>query len=133
MEELNFLEKINRVKAPPDFEQGVFALLSARKEKKRVRVKHLRFSFAGAFGFVLVFFVLINVFVLHKKSSVGFADSERNIPSQVQKAKPLEVNDHIQIIETVDYSQEIRRFSYEPKVIYILENVSYEKREGIKY
>lgn len=133
MEELDLLKKLNRVKAPPDFEQGVLTLLSTRKEIKRLRKRYFRLSFAGAFAILLAFFVTLNVFVLHKKSPVGVAELEKDVSSYIQREKPIRTRDYIPLIETVDYSREIRRLSYEPNVIYILENISEDYIEKIKY
>lgn len=133
MEELDLFKKLNKVKAPPDFEKGVLTLLSTRKETKRLRKRYFRLSFAGAFAILLAFFVSLNVFVLHKKAPLGVAESEKGLPSYIQRESPIRTRDYIPLIETVDYSKQIRRLSYEPDVIYILENISESHIEKIKY
>jgi len=129
MDVTNLLEKLERVKAPPDFEQSVLDLLSERKEKKQLKWKHLRLSFAGALALLLVFFVAINVFVLQKKGALDLTDMERDIPS-AGNMRPM---DYIPIIEIVDYNREIQSVSSEPQTIYLLEQVSDSHREKIKY
>ena len=66
MDELNLLEKLESVKAPPGFEQRVLAQLSVRKRKKQ-RVRNLSLSAAGAFSAALVIFIVLNVFILPEK------------------------------------------------------------------
>jgi len=132
MEELDLLEELERVKAPPDFEQKVLDLLSTRKEKKHSRVKHLRVSFAGAFAFLLVFFIVLNVFVLQRKGPLDLSDLGEGIPVSF-KEEALRARGYIPIIEAVDYSSEIQDRSLEPQTIYLLEKVSEERIEQIKY
>lgn len=133
MEELNLLEKLERVKAPPDFEQKVLTLLSKRKEKRRLKARNLSLSFAGAFAFLLVCFILLNVFVLPRKGSMDFSGLEREAPGNLQKGETYRARDYVPIIEAVDYFGEIHRPSAESQTIYILEQVSEEKIEQIKY
>jgi hypothetical protein len=133
MEELNLLEKVEKVKAPPNFEQKVLTLLSERKEKKRLKVRSLRFSFAGAFAFLLVCFIVLNVFVLQRKGPLDVSGLEEGIPTSLQRGETARVRDYIPIMETVDYSGEIRSPSYESQKIYILEQVSEERLTQIKY
>ena len=132
MEELNLLKKLGRVKAPPDFEQRILAQLSLRKRKK-LRVKHLRLSLAGAFSAVLVFFIVMNVFFLPRKSSMEFADLEKDFSSAFERGDELRRREAIPIIEVLDYTGEMRTLSREPQTIYILEQVSKETNTKIKY
>jgi len=133
MEELNLLEKLERVKAPPNFEQRILTLISKRKEKRRLRVRNLRFSFAGAFAFLLVCFIVLNVFVLQKKGPLDVAGLEKGMPTSLQRGETSLARDYIPIIEVVDYSGETRSPSYESQMIYILEQVSEERPAQIKY
>jgi len=133
MEELNLLEKLERVKAPPDFEQKVLDLLSERKQKRHQRARNLVLSFAGAFAVLLVCFILFNVFVFRAEGPVDFSGLEKAVPAGAQKGEDLRIRDYVPIIEAVDYSGEIRRPSYESQTIYILEQVSEEHLEQIKY
>jgi len=133
MEELNLLEKLERVKAPPDFEQKVLSLLSERKEKRCLRVRNLRFSFAGALAVLLVCFIVLNVFVFRGKESLDFSGVEKGVPAGAKRGEKLRERDYLPIIEAVEYSGEIQRPSYESQTIYILEQVSEERLEQIKY
>jgi len=130
----NLLKKLERVNAPPDFEQKILAQLSLRKRKK-LRVKYLRLSLAGAFSSALVFFVVVNVFILPKKGPVEVADFEKSLasPSTFQRAEELRRGETIPIIEAVDYAGEIQSASREPQTIYILEQVSESTSTKIKY
>ncbi len=60
MEELNLLEKMERVQAPPGFERKVLAELTVRKEKNRHRQRVFSFSFAGAAAAFLVGFLVLS-------------------------------------------------------------------------
>lgn len=131
MEELNLLKKLEGVKAPPDFEQNVLAQLSLRK-KRKLRVNYLRFSLAGAFSGALVFFIIVNVFILPKKSSVEFTGLERDIPSSLRRIDQQE-RETIPIIEILDYFGDVKSLSREPRTIYILEQVSDKTSTKIKY
>jgi len=133
MEELNLLEKLERVKAPPDFEQKVLTLLSERKEKRRLKARNLSLSFAGAFAFLLVCFIVLNVFVFRGKRPLDFSGLERGVPAGAKKGETLRARDYLPIIEAFEYSGEIQRSSYENQTIYILEQVSEERLEQIKY
>jgi len=132
MDELNLLKKLERVKAPPDFEQKLLAQVSLRKRKK-LRVKYFRLSLVGAFSAALVFFIVMNVFILPKKSPVEFADFEKGFSSAFQRGKGLRKRETIPIIEAVDYTGEIRTLSREPQTIYLLEQVFEGTSTEIKY
>ncbi len=130
----NLLKKLERVKAPPDFEQKILAQLSLRKRRK-LRIKYLRLSLAGAFSAALVFFMAVNVFILPKKGSLEVADLEKGLasPSTFQRGGEPRKGETIPIIEAVDYAGEIQSASREPQTIYILEQVSEGTSTKIKY
>lgn len=130
----NLLKKLERVKAPPDFEQKILAQLSLRKRRTQ-RIKYLRLSLAGAFSAALVFFIIVNVFVLPKKGSLEVADLEKGLasPSTFQGRGEPGKGETIPIIEAVDYAGEIQSVSREPQTIYILEQVSEGTSTKIKY
>lgn len=134
MDELNLLKKLERVKAPPDFEQKLLAQIPLRKRKK-LRVKYFRLSLAGAFSAAFVFFIVMNFFILPKKGSVEFADFERGLssPSAFQRGEEPRRGETIPIIEAVDYAGEIQTLSREPQTIYLLEQVSEGTSTEIKY
>jgi hypothetical protein len=130
----NLLKKLERVKAPPDFEQKILAQLSLRKRRKQ-RIKYLRPSLAGAFSAALVFFIVVNVFILPKKGTREVADLEKGLasPSIFQRGGGPRKGETIPIIEAVDYAGEIQSASREPQTIYILEQVSEGTSTKIKY
>ena len=134
MDVSNLLKKLERVKAPPDFEQKILAQLSLRKRRK-LRVKYLRLSLAGAFSAALVFFIVVNVFILPKKGPLAVADFEKGLasPSTLQRSEEPRRGETIPIIEAVDYAGEIESASREPQTIYILEQVSESTSTKIKY
>ncbi len=130
----NLLKKLERVKAPPDFEQKILAQLSLRKRRKQ-RIKYLRPSLAAAFSAALVFFIVVNVFVLPKRGPLEVADLEIGLasPSTFQGRGEPRKGETIPIIEAADYAAEIQSASREPQTIYILEQVSEGTNTKIKY
>jgi hypothetical protein len=133
MDELNLLQKLENVKAPPGFEQRVLARLYTRK-KKRVRVRNLSLSVAGAFSAVLVVFIVLSVFILPEKSPVGIAEMDKKSMAPAFEAEQMPAQKTtISIIEAVDYGEEVRSISHEPRTIYLLEQVSEEVSSTIKY
>ncbi len=133
MDELEILRKLGRAHAPPGFEQRVMAQLSLRKRSTRERRRAFGLSLAGAFASLLAVLVLLNVFVLQKKTPLGLADNERGYyPALGIGSKPTS-EQTIPVIETLDYAAEIRSRSAEPGVIYLLEQVSDTAIKEIKY
>jgi len=136
MEEFDLLKKIERVKAPPDFEQKVMAQLSLRRERKSHRLRSFRLSFAllaGTVAAAALIFVCLNVFVLQKEGPTKFTGLKEDVPTAFQAKKSLVPSETIAIIESMDYSHEVRSLSDEPEAIYILEQVSDIAHKGIKY
>jgi hypothetical protein len=131
MDEFNLLKKLERIKAPPDFEERILARLDIRR-KKDLKLKRLRFSLAGAFSAALVIFVLVNVFIFHRKSPEQISELNKGISPASQKEVSLG-RESIPVIETVDYKGEIQTLSSQPRTIYILEHVADGKRAVIKY
>ena len=129
MEESSLLEKLARVKAPPDFEQKVLAQLSLRR--KQFRARTLRLSLAGAFSAVLVLLIVIDIFFLPGKGLVKLTGLEEDLSSPLSRGQQLVLNGYIPIIEAIDYQGEIR--SEDPTTIYILEQVSDETSTEILY
>jgi len=133
MDELNLLKKLDRVQAPPGFEQKVMAQLSLRKRSKRERRRVLGLSLAGAFASVLAVLIVLNVFVLQKKTPLEVTDSERGYYPASRVVPKTKAEQTIPVIETLDYATEIRSRSAEPEVIYLLEQVSDTTMREIKY
>ena len=132
MEGLDLLEKLGRVKAPPDFEKNVLARLSQAKTKRGRQKAVYRLAFAGSAA-LLVAFVLFNVFTMNREGGVTRAE---NAGLEVPFSDPVReagTSSFIPVLETVDYSAEVRNASYEPRTVYILEQVSEGDPSGIKY
>ena len=135
MEELNLLRKLERVKAPPDFEEKLFAQLPIRKER-RLRVRTLRLSLAGAFSVLFAAAIIVNVFFIREKGALKVAEMEKEAPASaliLQKEESLSPRPTIPIIEVVDFDREIQSASRQPQTIYILEQVLETKRDKIKF
>lgn len=133
MDELNLLKKLDRVQAPPGFEQKVMAQLSLRKRSTRERRRVFGLSLAGAFASLLAVLILLNVFVLKKKTPLEVADTERGYYPASGVVSKTTADKTMRVIETLDYATEIRSRSAEPEVIYLLEQVSDTTMREIKY
>lgn len=123
MELNNLLKKIEKVEAPPNFEQKVMAELSSRK-KTIARNTRLRLTFAGAFSAAAVLLVVIGLFVLPQRRPVEITSVERSTPAAFERQNQRRERDYIPIVEAVDYTGEIRTVQDQPPTIYILEHVS---------
>jgi len=132
MEEMDLLKKLEKVKAPPYFEQKVMARVSLRKKTEERRPVALRLSLAGAFATLLIAFVLLNIFVLQKKAPVGVADIKKGAPAAAEIV-PAASGQIVSVIETLDYSSEVRSRSNEVQTIYLLEQVSDTTSQEIIY
>jgi hypothetical protein len=144
MEGHELLGKVNRVKAPPDFEDRVLVRLG---EERRARVRRqavLRYSFAGTAAVLIVGFVLIyNPFVRSSRhlgpsiagGTAGKGETAVRTASFRMTAgdKGARAVTYLPVLETVDYSSEFRSASYEPRTVYILEQVSEVRPSEIKY
>jgi hypothetical protein len=127
MEDFNLLRKLNRVSAPADFERRVLAQLAQKRAAlpQIRRARAFRFSLAGAAVALLISFVILNFFVFEKSGPAQFAgQNARNVPG---------LNEVVPITETMDYWREVRNASYEPRTVYILEQVSDASNTLIKY
>lgn len=123
MELNNFLKKIERVEAPPNFEQKVMAELSMRK-RTLARNTRLRLSLAGAVSVATVLLVIVGLFVLPQRRPVEVSSIQRSAPSAFERQDQRRASDYIPIVEAVDYTGEIRTLQDQPPTIYILEHVS---------
>jgi hypothetical protein len=132
MDELELLKKLDRVKAPADFELRVMARVSLEKKGLKRRRTAFRLSLAGAFASLLAVFVFLNVFVLQKKLPVGTAGVNESAVSVSQRAKGP-AGEMVPVIETLDYSTEVRGRSPEPQTVYLLEQVSDTASREIRY
>jgi hypothetical protein len=133
MDEMTILKKLERVKAPPEFEQQVMARLSVRRRSLRRERFGFRLSLAGAFASLLLVFVLLNVFVLQNRAPQNISRSQFGGLADGAMVQPAGFGQIIPIIETLDYSSEMRSRSYEPEAIYLLEQVSDTTPKGVKF
>lgn len=133
MEEMEILKKLETVKAPPDFEQKVMAQLSLRRRHLHRRRVGLRLSPAGAFALLLVGFILFNVLVLEKRRPLSVSRSEGPGGDIVAAGEISGPGKAFPIIETLDYSLEVRNRSQEPEAIYLLEQVSDKALQGVRF
>lgn len=123
MELNNLLKKIERVEAPPHFEQKMMTELSLRK-RSLARKMRWRLSFAGAFSAVAVLLVVVGLFVLPQRRPAEMVSVEKSAPSVLERQDQRRARDYIPIVEAVDYTGEMRTVRDQPPTIYILEHVS---------
>lgn len=128
MEKLDLLEKLQRVQAPPGFEQRVVARLPLAKAMRLKRRQIHRLALAGAPAAALAVLVLFNVVGFHKGGMVE-ADKASGV-SRPSVAAPVDV---IPVMETLDYANEMSHPAFEQKTIYILEQVSDLYPAGVKF
>jgi N-formylglutamate amidohydrolase len=125
MEEHNIFDRLERVGAPEGFEGRVLAELSRRKKRRAHALLIYRYAFAGGAAVLLATFVLVNVLVLRKPAGVSVAGKGM--------ASGLVATEAVQVMETMDYSTEVHNASYEPRTVYILEQVSEASPQEITY
>ena len=125
MEERNIFDRLERVRAPEGFEAGVLAEIPRRKARRSHALRTYRVAFAGATAVLLATFVLVNVLVLRKPEGAGLAGKGR--------ASGPVATEAVQVMETMDYSTEVHNASYEPRTVYILEQVSEASPQEITY
>lgn len=123
MELNDLLKKIERVEAPPHFEQKVMTELSLRK-RSLARKMRWRLSFAGAFSAAAILLVVVGLFVLPERRPAEIVSVERPVPSALDRQNMRRARDYIPIVEAVDYTGEMRTVRDQPPTIYILEHVS---------
>jgi len=134
MDEITILQKLEKVKAPPDFEEQVLARLSLRRRSLRRERVGLRLSLAGAFASLMLIFVLLNVFVLQDMVPLNMSQPESGGSADAAGLQQTAgFGQTIPIIETLDYSSEVRSRSQEPEAIYLLEQVSDTTPKGVKF
>ena len=124
MEERNFLEKADRVAAPPGFERRVLAELARRKDLQRSSRRTWRLVYAGGAAAFLAAVVLGGAFVLDRTGGKGTTEMVR--PAERS-------SEAVPVMETLDYSSEYRNAASEPQTIYILEQVSEASPREITY
>lgn len=124
MEENELLTRMERVEAPPGFEQRVMAQLGLRKQRRR-KVRRLTLTLSTATAALVVVFVAVNFLVLAPGSPGRMAGLEKDISPDFSADSRSASRIHtIPITEALDFSGEIRQVTHEPRTIYILEQVS---------
>ncbi len=116
-----YLQGLDRVSAPPGFEQAVLTGLAERK-KARVRWRRLEFSLAGAAALVLATIIIFSPFA--RKSPVN------SMASLSQEVPPGKV---VHVVEPLDLRREMRRASDDSQTVFILEQVSDNWIQQISY
>lgn len=138
MEGHELLEKMNRVKAPADFEERVFVKIG-QVQRARVRRRAVfRYAFAGSAAVLLIGFVLVNGPFKNERAALtagrpGSSGSTVQPLSSSQPASARAARTYLPVMETADYSREFRNASYQPQTVYILEQVSEVRPSEIKY
>jgi hypothetical protein len=127
MDDANLLKNIERVAAPPDFERRVMGELVRRRAAlpKVRRSLIFRYSLAGTAAALLICFLVLNLAVPQK--------NEIAAPAGIKVEDRAKSNDFLPITEAMDYGTEIRRSAYEPRTVYILEQISTASDSKIKY
>jgi N-formylglutamate amidohydrolase len=125
MEEHNIFDRLGRVGAPQGFEGRVLDELSRRKKRRAHARLIYRYAFAGGAAVLLATFVLVNVLVVRQPGDVSVA-GKRTASGPVS-------SEAVQVMETMDYSTEVHNASYEPRTVYILEQVSEASPQEITY
>ena len=129
--DLAALGTLDRVAAPPDFEDRVMSALSARRAvlASARRTRPLRYSLAGAGAFLLIGFLALNVFIL-RGPDAGFQAALEGLDGRDAAGRRVS----LPITETMNYRTEARNAALEPRTVYILERVSdAPNRNNFKY
>lgn len=138
MEGHELLGNMNRVEAPADFEERVLARLGAERRARARRQTAFRYAFAGSAAVLLVGGALLNLPSVNRRAGSAVAGKGRVgtvLPHLAYPAPGREAVDasYFPVLETVDYSSEFRNASYQPRTVYILEQVSEVRPTEIKY
>jgi hypothetical protein len=135
MEGHELLGKMDKVKAPADFDEGAFTKLGEARRARLRRQAAFRYAFAGSAAVLLIGFVLLNVHVVNTRAVADKGPSEAlaNQTSFSGRAGDGAPRTYLPVLETVDYSNEFRNVSNQPQTVYILEQVSEVRPTEIKY
>ncbi|MGQ9801136.1 MAG: hypothetical protein ACUVRL_05685 [Candidatus Saccharicenans sp.] len=121
MDSERYLKNLERVAAPAEFEAVVLSRVRERKAK-RVRLRRLEFSLAGAAALLLVGILIFAPGL--RKSPVS---TMAGINPEGQQGKVIHV------VEPLDLRQEMRRAASESQTMFILEQVSDSWIQQISY
>jgi hypothetical protein len=132
MEIHELLKKIERVEAPPHFEQRIMTELASRKRKKGKKIR-IELVFAGAASAAAVMLLAVGLFILPQREPAEMISLEKKSAPSLRRDAQLGEGNVIPIIEAVDYFGEIRPVKDQPPTIYILEHVSDSTDTKTKY
>ncbi|MBS3818016.1 hypothetical protein KGY73_00705 [bacterium] len=130
MDELDELKKLEKVKAPSDFEQRVFSQLFSRKEKK-TKLRKFRFSLAGVSGAAAVIVFIVGIFILPTGEKTKVSEKQEGYVSILDKKEAVREENYIPIVEPVKFEREIQ--TRQKHTVYILEQVSESTKRKVKY
>jgi len=132
MEGHKLLGGMNKVKAPENFDELVFAGLGEARRTRLRRRAAFRYAFAGSAALALIGFVLLNVHLVNSRSPRSVAGRVRSGMAS-DGAGSETARTYMPILETVDYSSEYRSGSSATRTVYILEQVSEVRPTEIKF
>jgi hypothetical protein len=124
MDEKKYLNQLNQVAAPPDFEQSVLIRLKKKKDKKKKLLK-LEFSLASAATLIIIGLIIFSPSIRKPSYLEEFSLSE-----MAQEAFQDQV---LHIVEPLDLRQEMRRSTDEIQIVFILEQVSDNWVQQVRY
>lgn len=140
MEELKILRRIDKIKAPQDFERLVLARLergTAGGREKAGRPVFLKAVLAGAGALLLVGGIYLG---LNDRlggplplETAGKDPSGRSSYGSLPADGRAGSSGMVPLLETVDYSDEIHGNSRGAQTVYLLEQVSEGSSSGIKF
>jgi len=124
MDDQKYLSQLNQVVAPPDFEQSVLTRLKRNREK-RVKLRKLEFSLAGAATLIIIGLIIFSPSA-RKPSSLEES-------SLIEMAQEASQDQAIHLVEPLDLRQEMRRSTDEIQTVFILEQVSDNWVQQVRY
>lgn len=124
MDDQKYLSQLNQVVAPPDFEQSVLTRLKRNREK-RVKLRKLEFSLAGAATLIIIGLIIFSPSAKRPSSLEDFSLIEMVQEASQDKA--------IHLVEPLDLRQEMRRSTDEIQTVFILEQVSDNWVQQVRY
>ena len=140
MEGHELLNRLARVKAPDAFEEGVFRKVGEARKARARRRAAFRYAFAGSAAVLVVGFMILNQRSVKSQAPLSYASrAKAEAASPVRNAAyPVSSlrnasSSYLPVLETVNYSSEMRNASPQPRTVYILEQVSEVRPSEIKY
>ena len=140
MEGHELLGKVNKVGAPPGFEGRVMARIGQAKRARARRQAISRYAFAGSAAVLVIGFLLLYPPAADRLSGPAPAGKGQAAVAVVHRGADAPVSlgsasatAYLPVLETVDYSSEMRNASAQPRTVYILEQVSEDRPTETKY